>query len=420
METLDEQNFDIARFIRPGDRVVCGQGTAEPLTLTEALVSQAGAIGPLSLFLGVGFSQSFGADAPENIAFSSYGAMGTTLGLSRAGRLQVDPIPYGALTRSFAERGRRADVVLLQLARKPDGRLNMGMAWDYTIEAARHARTVVAEIMGDLPLCAGGDLPDDFRVDAVLDSRRAPCEPPATKATAAATRIGRNVAELVPDGAVLQIGVGSLPDAILNELAGHRRLGLHSGVASDAVVALAECGAMDNSSKSFDRGVAVCGSLFGSERLRRFADRNTGLRLESALFTHNVERLASIPRMTALNSVLEVDLLGQVNSELLNGTLVGGIGGQGEFAAGAMAAEGGRSILALNATAAGGRISRIVPKVAKVSATADTADVLVTEFGAAEVRGVHGAERARRIVSIAAPEFREGLERALRENGAAQ
>jgi acyl-CoA hydrolase len=417
METLDDQNLDIARFVRPGDRVVCGQGTAEPLTLAEALVSQAAAIGPFSLFLGVGFSQSFGADAPETIAFSSYGAMGTMLGLSRTGRLQVDPIPYGALTRSFADRSRRADVVFLQLARKPDGRLNMGMAWDYTIEAARHARTVIAEIMDDLPLSAGGDLPDDFRVDAVLHSRRRPCEPPAAKASEAAARIGRNVAGIIPDGAVLQIGVGSLPDAILNELTGHRRLGLHSGVASDAVVALVERGAMDNSSKPFDTGVAVCGSLFGSGRLRRFADRNTGLRLESALYTHDFGRLASIPGMTALNSVLEVDLLGQANSELLNGMPVGGIGGQGEFAAGAMASQGGRSILSLNATAAGGRVSRVVPRVAKVSAAADTADVLVTEFGAADVRGIHGAERARRIISIAAPAFREDLERALHENG---
>lgn len=415
METLDARSLDIARFIRPGDLVVCGQGTAEPLTLAEALASQGEAIGPFSLFLGVGFTQSFSANAPENIAFASYGAMGTAVPLSKAGRLRVDPTPYGALTRSFAERSRRADVVLLQLARNPDGRLNMSMAWDYTIEAARHARTVVAEIMDNLPLSAGGDLPGDFRVDAVLESRRPPCEPPIATATEASMRIGRNVAELIPDGAALQIGVGALPDAILRELTGHRRLGLHSGVASDAVVELVECGALDNSSKPFDIGVSVCGSLFGSGRLRRLAHRNSQLRLESALYTHSFDRLASIPKLTAINSVLEVDVLGQVNSEMLNGTLVGGIGGQGEFAAGAMASEGGRSILALNAAAAGGRVSRIVPRVAKVSAKAEAADAFVTEFGAAEVRGIYGAERARRIISIAAPEFREGLERSLRE-----
>lgn len=418
METLDARSLDIARFIRPGDLVVCGQGTAEPLTLAETLVSQGAAIGPFSVFLGVGFTQSFGVDAPENVAFTSYGAMGTIVPLSKVGRLQVDPTSYGALTRSFADRSRRADVVLLQLARDRDGRFNMSMAWDYTIEAARHARTVVAEVMDDLPLSTGGGLPADFRIDAMLESRRAPCEPPAARANDTSTRIGRNVAELIPDGAVLQIGVGALPDAILNELTEHRRLGLHSGVASDAVVALVECGALDNSSKPFDTGVSVCGSLFGSGRLRRFAHRNSQLRLESALYTHSFDRLASIPKLTAINSVLEVDLLGQVNSELLNGTLVGGIGGQGEFAAGAMASNGGRSILALNATAAGGRVSRIVPRVAKVSAKAETADIFVTEFGAADLRGIHGGERARRIISIAAPEFREDLERSLRETEA--
>jgi len=402
--------LDFKEFIRPGDRIVIGQGGAEALTLSEILVRQRAALGPLRLFLGPTFAGSFRPEHADRLAFTAYAASGSNQALARAGLLDIMPIHYSELPALFAAGEPRAEVVLLQLA--PEGRL-LGMANDYQIDAARRARAVIAEINERVPETPGSELPEDIRIDAVIRSAREPAMMHTAPLGATEAAIAKQVASLVPDGATLELGIGALPDAILGALTGHRDLGLHSGMLGDGVATLAEAGALTNARKPVDAGISIGGLLFGTRRLFDFAHRNPALRLMPPTYTHGHQVLRQLPSFFAINSAVEADLTGQVNGESLGGAYVGAIGGQVDFMRGAIAA-GGRSIIALPATARGGAVSRIATKLgdATVTSLRSDMDVIVTEYGIAELRHRSLAERARRMIAIAAPRFREELERA--------
>jgi acyl-CoA hydrolase len=224
------------------------------------------------------------------------------------------------------------------------------------------------------------------------------------------------VAELVPDGAVIQIGIGAMPTAILDALHSRRRLGIHSGMISDSVIDLVGAGAVTNETKPFDRGVSVAGTLLGTRRLYDFANQNKTLILKPLTFTHNVALLSQIDRYTSLNSAIEVDLSGQVNAEVAGGVYIGAVGGQVDYVRAARRSRGGRSVIAMPATARRGTVSRIVAKLSAPVVTTARSDVdtIVTEFGTAELCGISLEERARRLIPLADPRFREDLERAAR------
>jgi len=409
--------IDLSPFIRPGDRIVCGQGTAEALTLTRALAAQAATLGPLSLFVGPLYADTF-ADC-AGIDFVSYGAIGKAAALARAGRLDILPMPYSRLGPGFADGRLAADVVLIQLSPAPPGRRpSTGLARDYLWEAASPARVVIAEINPQVPWTPSTELPADFRIDVTVDAEYPPLELPPARIGDVERRIGAHAAELIPDRACLQIGVGTIPDAVLAALCGHRDLGIHSGLIGDAVLDLIEAGAVTNAAKAVDAGITVSGLLFGTRRLYDFAHGNPNLALRPGSHTHGAAVLAKIERFVAINSAIEVDLTGQVNAETVDGRAVGAIGGQPDFVRGANASAGGRALIALPATAAKGRISRIVPRLNDAVVTTPRCDVdaVITEWGVAELRGRTLAERRRRMIAIAAPEFREDLARAAAVN----
>ncbi|WP_439574669.1 acetyl-CoA hydrolase/transferase family protein [Phreatobacter sp.] len=411
--------IDLARFIRPGDRVVIGQGTAEALTLTEALVAQRAAIGPVELFLGALFSSTFRPETSDGLTFTGYGAIGGTARLAKAGLFDPLPAAYSRLEAFFDDGTLSADVVLLQIAPGMDGGPpSLGNCHDYTAAAARRARVVIAEVNDAAPWTHGGEIGPDIRIDHMIRTSRPPAPAPASRPGAVEEAIARHIAALVPDGATLQMGIGSIPEAVLPALAGHRDLGVHSGLMGDAAVDLIEKGAITNALKDEDRGVSVAGCLFGSDRLIRFAHRNRAVRIAPPSVTHGAAVLAGLPRFTAINSAVEVDLFGAVNAEMAGGTYLGAVGGQPDFVRGALNAQGGRSIIALPATAKDGAVSRIVPALSgPVTTPRSDADVVVTEFGVADLRGCSLSERARRMAAIAAPAFREALEHAARQAG---
>jgi acyl-CoA hydrolase len=415
---LDAAALDLVGLIRSGDRILVGQGTAEPLSLTEALVSQRHRIGPVDVFLGAVFSDTFAPDRTDGMSFRGYGGIGGAAALAAAGRLDVLPTPYGRLHRHALDGTFAVDVVLLQLAPSSGaGPMSLGLANDHVAAAAKRARLVIAEVNDQVPWTFGAELPEDLSIHHVVNSSRPLVLPKAAAPGEVEAQIARHVAERVPEGATLQMGIGAIPEAIMPALKGHRDLGIHSGMIGDAVVGLIETGAVTNAKKADDTGITVAGALFGGEKLIRFADRNRSLRVAPPSVTHAVEVMARLPRFTAINSAVEVDLTGQVNAEVAGGRYVGAVGGQPEFVRGALESEGGRSIIALPATARRGEISRIVPVLSGVPVTTprSDADLVVTEFGVAELRGCALAERARRMIAIAAPQFREGLERAWRE-----
>ncbi|TKT74800.1 acetyl-CoA hydrolase/transferase C-terminal domain-containing protein [Aquamicrobium sp. LC103] len=412
MSAISAAALDLPSLIREGDRVLVGQGTAEPLTLTRSLMRQAERLPSCSVFIGPTYSDTFTTEAPAHIAFESYGAIGAAAKLARAGRLSIYPEHFSDLAEEIGGPRLAVACVLIQL--RPalaGGGYNLGVARDFVVEVVKKTRCVVAELNPALPACRGGDIELDLPFSAVVEAEFPPLEIPPPVLGETEKRIAANVAALVPDGAVLQAGVGSIPAAVLHALTSHKDLGFHSGASSDGLVALAEAGALTNARKEIDAGVSVTGILLGSRRLYEFAHRNPQLRLAGPDETHSLARIAGLSRFHAINSALEVDLTGQVGAELAGDRYVGAVGGQVDFVRAARKSPHGRAIVALPAATRDG-MSRIVPQVGTVTCARSDADTIVTEHGVAELRGQSLDERARRMIAIAAPEWREPLARA--------
>jgi acetyl-CoA hydrolase len=283
---------------------------------------------------------------------------------------------------------------------------------DYLQAAIDAARVTIAEVNPRVPRTHGDTAVHAAKIAAVVHDDRPLIEVPPRPLKEQDRTIGGLIAALVPDGATVQVGIGGTPDAVLAELRGHRDLGIHSGLMSDAILDLVEAGAVTNRRKEIDASSLVAGSLLGTERLYRWADENPVFQMKPVTYTHNERVLSSFGSFYAINSAIEIDLTGQINAETIDGRHVGLIGGQGHFARAAITSANGRSIIALPSTAKG--VSRIVARLADgvVSTPRADADVFVTEHGVADVRGQTIRERAKRLVAIAHPDHREELERA--------
>ena len=414
---IQPDSLRFAGLVRSGDLVACGQGTAEPLTLSRRLVAQKDEIGPFSVFVGVTFSETFAPAQTDGISFTSFGAMGKCAALAKAGRLDILPLRYSRLYEAFASGALRADVVLLQLA--VDDRLgySLSLANDYVALAARHARVVIAEVNPHAPWTHGAELPPDIRLDVLVAADTPPQEVALPSFGEAEQKIAAYIAELIPDGACLQFGIGVIPAAALSCLRGHRDLGIHSGAITDGIIELIENGVITNARKSADQGIIVTNTVLGSRRLFDYVHRNPKVQVRPTSYTHSYDVVRSMGNFRAINSAIEVDLTGQINAEVAGNAYVGGIGGQVDFVTGALAAEGGRSIIALPATARGGTSSRIVSRLHTVTTPRSDADLVVTEYGIADLRNATLEERATRLIAIAAPQVRDDLTREWRIGG---
>lgn len=413
MQSICAKDYSFASVLRPGDRIVVGQGTAEPRTLLRRLIEEAraGLLPEVVLFVGPVYSDSFAGDLPECLRIESYGGIGGASALARAGRLDLYPTHVSCIDRDFRDGRLRADVALLSLRPALSGKgLSLGIARDYTLSAARRSRAVIGELQPEMPACFGGDLTEDLPIEALVRAETGLLELSTPPGDDCARAIARRIADLVPDGAVLQLGVGTIPALVCGMLTGHRDLGVHSGALVDGIVDLADSGALTNARKEHDRGVGVGGILLGTRRLYDFANANPAFRLAGQDETHSLDAIAGLSRFHAINSALEVDLTGQIGAETVGGRYLGAIGGQVDFVRAAQMSKGGRAIIALPATTRKGQ-SRIVTRVDTVTCTRADADTIVTEHGVAELRGQPISERVRRMIAIAAPECREALAR---------
>ena len=383
--------------------VVWGQGCAEPLGLIGRLAEQRADLGAVRCFTGMTVARPLRPEHLDHLQPVSY--LG---GLPGA---DVVPSHYSNLPRLLTDGPLKADVVLIQ-APPPDaaGRYSLGLAVDYIAPAAAQARRVIVEVNDDVPWTHGPFL-ESRHVAAVVSSEASLPEPPAAVPDEAGRLIARRVAELVPDGATLQMGIGRLPELILGELRAHRGLSVHSGVIGDAVVDLVMSGAIAGDLPVSGERI-VTGLLHGSAKLRSFVDRNPGVALRPISYTHDPEVLARQHRLVAINGALEVDLSGAVNTESLDGRYLGGVGGAVDFARGAGRSSGGVSVIALPSTA--GSRSRIVSRLSG-PATIPRSDVgvIVTEHGIADLRGRTLRERRELVLAIADPTHRATLEQDL-------
>jgi acetyl-CoA hydrolase len=404
--------IDLATLIRPGDRLAWSGGPMEPAALLGVLDRQLDRVPQASVLLNISFAQAI--DAARLASRMHVVALGGAVSNQRFQRaLDVLPVNYSMLPALVASGLLAIDVVLLQLT--ADGEVfNQSLMVDHLVEAVPQARWVVAEINDRLPITYGETRIAAADVDHLIRVSRPPLEFPVRPARAIDREIATHVNRLIGDGATLQIGLGSLPDAVLEGLAGKRDLGIHSGSIGDGVAALADAGVITNRKKPIDTGKCIAGALLGSQRLHRWAHRNAFLEMRSPRYTHDILVHASIPNLIGINTALEVDLTGQMNAEVAGDRHVGMIGGHGDFLRGCLKSPGGRGVIVLAATAGNGAASRIVAKLSAgiVTTPRSEADIVVTEYGIAELRGRSVAERARQLIAIAHPDFRPALSRA--------
>jgi acyl-CoA hydrolase len=406
----------IARHIRPGDVVVAAQVLGEPTALIEELFSRADELAGVTLFVGMSLTGVL-PRVPPGIDLVSSVAMAPNCDLIAEERMRLIACHMSQLPWLLTEGPLRADVALVLLSPPDaDGYCSLGVTSDYAWPALRAARVVLAEINDNVPVIAGDTRVHVSRLAYSVRTSRPLPEYHRAAPTGLERRIAQHVAGYIRDGSCLQIGIGRLGEAILQAVADRRDLGVHAGMVGDTILEMMRDGIITNARKGEDRGLAVAGSVLGSARAIALAARTPSLRIVSIAQTHDPARIEALPDFVCVNSALEVDLLGQVNTETAGGRYVGALGGAVDFLRAAARSPGGHSVVALPAATSRGR-PRIVDRVERVSALGADVDVIATEFGVAELRGRSTAERARAIIEIAAPEQRETLRAAAAKAG---
>ncbi len=378
---------DLGGVLRADDAIVCGQASAEPQTLLEALVAQRAELSGCRLFLGAHYSGIVQPRHADHLRLASYGGIGRNRSLSDAGVLDVLRVPYSQLAPLIRSGQIGADVLMVQVS-PPNarGEYSLGLAADYLIPALDVCRAIVAEVNDQVPWTHAERVLRATDFDLVIETSRPPARPRHRAPGTLEAAIGRHAAAFVPEGATLEFGVGALPEAVCPYLAERTGLRVHSGTVGDGVAALAGKGAIVH---------IDCAMLIGTSVVFEFARDNALVRLRSSEHTHGADVLARLERFVAVSSAVEVDLAGQVNSEIAGGSYVGAIGGAPDFVAAANRSPGGVSLVLIPATRLVSRLS------APATLPASEAGVVVTEIGAADLRGCDGRERARRLRGIA-------------------
>lgn len=411
-----------AALVKPGMRVYLGGGAGVPQVLEAAIAARSRAVSDVEIvhvltfaggaYLQPGMERAFrhralfaGANAREAI---------------NSGRADYVPVFLSEIPRLFRDGTLPLDIAFIQVS-PPDqhGFCSYGIEVGVTKPAAESAKLVIAEVNPRMPRVLGDSFMHLSRIDHVVevDYELPEANPPASSEVQ--ERIGELVAELVPDKATLQLGIGGLPNAVLAKLGGKRDLGIHSELFSDGVVDLVEAGVVTNAGKSIHRGKIVAGFAFGTRRLYDFVRDNAMIELHPTDYVNDPFVIAQNKKMTSINSAIEVDLSGQVCADSIGTRIYSGIGGQLDFVRGASRSDGGKAIIALPSMAKNG-VSRIVPRLrdgAGVVTSRGDIQYVVSEYGVATLRGKSLRERAVELIQIAHPSQRDELRYFTRQQG---
>lgn len=396
---------------------IAGQTSAEPaLSVGAALSGSLALTGSAShgVTLFRGMSLNPGSIIPDHpsVRVVSSGMLGSNQELWGRGQLDVIPESVNRMPGLMRSGVIGNDVTLVRATRLPDGSFSTGLVNDYLTAAVETAGRIVVELHEGLPTLPGAvTIPAD-RVDSVIagDGRMPQLNPSPVSVVDLSVAV--HTAAVVRDGDCIEIGVGSLGSAVARELARTKRdLGIHTGLITDEVLALIDSSAVTNSRKAIHRGVSVTAVVAGTDAMYRKLAGRTDILLLPVDESNDPHVMGDIAGFTAINSCLEVDLLGQINAESIGGHRRSFVGGQLDFVQGANRSKGGKVIAILRSTARGGSVSCIVPSLADATSTVGSSlvDFVVTEHGAADLRGSTLTERARRIAAIAHPDFRPGL-----------
>jgi len=413
---------DAVRVVRSGDRVWIHPGCCNPEPLVRALVARADELRGVELVHLMTLGAAPTAD-PRLTASFRHRSLFTGANVRQAlaeGRADFVPIHLSDIPRLIASGQQPIDVAFVHVS-PPDehGFCSFGVGVDCTKAATEAARDVVALVNQRMPRTLGDCFIHVSRLTHAVEVDQEVVELPRPETLSEVSlAIGRHAAELVEDGATLQMGIGEVPDAILHELKDRRDLGIHTEMFSDGVVELFEAGVINGEAKTLHRGKIVASFVLGSKRCFDFLHNNPFVEFHPTDYVNDPFVIAQNDRMTAINAALAVDLTGQVCADSIGRRIYSGFGGQADFMRGAARSRRGRPIIALPATAKGGAMSRIVDTLAEGSGVVTTrADVhyVVTEYGIARLHGKSLRERARELVAVAHPDFRESLLEAARQ-----
>ena len=413
---------DAVKLIKSGDHVVIQGSTSIPETLLAAMADRGHELRDVVLYTGFAVAKG---PAPfckpeykDSFLVESIFISNSIRRWVAEGYGTMIPRFLGEVPALFRDGTCPVDVALINCSLpNEEGYVSFGVSADIATSGVECAKIVIAQINPHMPFSYGDPVIHVSRIDAAVAVDDPLVEVPTAEPPADEIAIGNYIAERIPDGATLQIGVGGIPNAVLRALHDHKHLGLHTEAMTDGVLPLIEAGIIDNSLKTVLPGKSVASLALGSRRLYDIMDYNKDMIFKDVAWTNDPFRIAQNPRVASINSCLEIDLTGQVCADSIGTQIYSGVGGQHDFVYGASRSEGGTSFLAMLSTSSKGinKIKPVLTQGAGVVTTRFQTQYVVTEHGIADLRGRTLAERAKLLINLAAPQFREELDRAAAE-----
>lgn len=413
---------EAVKLIKSGDHVYIQGSTSVPEILVDALAERGHELRDVTLYQAFAVAKR---EAPyckpefkDSFIINTFFVANSVRKWIDDGYGSTTPRFLGEVPALFRDGTCPVDVALINCS-LPDenGYVSYGVSGDLAVSAVECAKIVIAQINPQMPYSYGDPVIHLSKLAAAVEVDDPLVEVPTAEPTEKEIKIGGYIAELIPDGATLQIGVGGIPNAVIRALSNHKHLGLHTEAMTDGVLPLLEKGIIDNSQKKVLPGKSLASLALGSRRLYDYMDHNKDIVFRDVAWTNDPFIIAQNPKVMSINSCLEIDLTGQICADSIGTKIFSGVGGQHDFVYGSSRSEGGISFLAMLATTNKGqnKIKPVLTPGAGVVTTRFQTNYVVTEYGAVNLRGKSLAERAKLLISVAAPEFREELDRAAAE-----
>lgn len=406
--------------------IVQGSAIGEPPALLQAVADRARAGGLTDirmtalLPLAASARSTLQPDLRDRIHWESLFASGVDRGIIESGQAHLVPAFFHQIPR-LMEEYLDIGVAMVTVSRVDrHGYMSLGVNVDTNKAAIANAKVVLAEVNNNMPRVHGNGWVHLSEVAAVVENHVPLAELPVAPERAEDREMGRIIAEMIPDGATIQLGIGGVPNTVAKNLTGHRDLGIHTEMFVESMVDLVESGVANGSKKTFHPGKAIYTFAAGTHRMYEFLDDNPYIEAHPVSYTNHPTNIAKNDNLISVNSTIEVDLTGQCCSESMGTTQYSGTGGQHDYARGAFESKGGKSIIAFYSTAKSGTISRVVPTLrpgAVVTTPRTEVHWLVSEYGAVCLKGKSTRERAKGIIGLAHPRFREELTTAAQQLG---
>lgn len=409
---------EAVRLVKSGDHVFVQGSGSIPEALIAALARRGHELHDVILYnafaMGRRVSPLCDPALKDSFLIDSFFVSNAVRGWVNQGYATTTPRFFGQVPQLFRDGSIPLDVAFINCSLPDsDGFVSFGVSADLTPSAVEKARIIVAQINPLMPFTYGDSVIHSSRIDAMVKVNDPLAETTDNPPTPEELAIGRAIAELLPDGAVLQVGVGAIPNAVLHSLKSHRHLGIHSEALTEGLMELMKEGVVDNSMKQIERGRTVASLVLGTRKLYDFVDHNKDIVMRDIAWVNDPFIIAQNHNMAAINSCLEIDLSGQVCADSIGTRIYSGVGGQHDFVYGSSRSTGGQSFIAMLSTTSKGqsKIRPVLTQGAGVVTTRFQTNWVVTEYGAVNLRGKNMIERARLLISIASPQFREELDR---------